>query len=237
MQGELTLNLDMALNSVAVNGFLSAAASAATSAVGGVLGHLAPRDDTPQTLEALLQNVVGNVSAELTQNVPIQGLFGLEFASGNQDIQIPLFPDPLEGITSGFSLGPSLTDSPLQTSKLGPFDFSFGIQPFAISLSANFSPGINVTLPVAANLTFEDSLELSVLGGASGNIDEPSVYFVPPILNSINPQFCITLVVGPSAIVSLSHAPSRTNITFGVQVELPKISVCFNNQTSKRYLC
>jgi hypothetical protein len=205
--------------------------SGAPAVISSLIGGLRLRRDIPSP-QNFLQQVVQEMSVGLVQVNPVKANFNFEFVSGDQAISIPLLDLPPEGALSDVSPGPLFLGIPSTPIPLGPFQLQFTPKLLALSLTANIAPHINVTFPVSANASISQPLKLNLVAPPEGTIDPPSILVQPPIVNSIDPQLCFNLTIGPTLVARLTHLPTKTDLEVQVGLDIPKISVCFSEQTS-----
>ena len=210
------------------------------SALGGLGIHFRLQATAPTPdLSSLLLDIIKDVNVSVKQIKPIDAAYNLEFQSGEQAVDIPVLNlppiTPIPGVTTGSLLAPAAEDLSSSIELLPGLKLDLKLKPFVLSLAVKIAPRINTTVPVRARLNIRQPLSVS-LGGVQGDIDPPELILDSPILNSIDPSLCLIASVGPQVLLSLVHAPSKTEIVFGAQIEVPKFSLCFEEDQSKSLL-
>lgn len=199
--------------------------SEAAAGAGAAISDLFNRRNyavAPRQADTLLPEVLGRFNLSLTQQTPIQADFNLEIVTGEQAIEVDLGTIPLTGF-------PSL---PVRTINFGFFELGFVLTPLALASMISIQPNMTVVLPFGADISFERPLQISGNGIEDAGPDV-NVRLGDPIINAVDPSLCISAALGPVMKLTLGIPSAGFAINLEAKLELPRVSMCFDEDNSK----
>lgn len=191
------------------------------SALGGLFDRHSPHI-IPRNATTLMSDILAGFNITITQQTPIVANFNLDIRTGNRAIEVDL-------PTVAFG---SLMVSPPSIIKLGIFEVQIVLSPLALTSAVSMQSNMNVSLSFGAGLALKEPLRTSG-GGLEGTGIEATSRFSDPIVSAQDPTLCLSATLGPLIRFTLSVPSANFGVDLEAQLEIPRITTCFEQAESK----